>query len=127
MLSLQLAVVVGYGVIVGVTRELTLPAAIAVLVPVAVFLVVAARQERTTSPRRAIRAGAAWIALLAAAVAWELAVWTIGNNAAWPTLSMLLDPVLAQPWVRALAAAAWLAVGWWIATDRPAAERQVPS
>jgi hypothetical protein len=123
---LRLVIVVGYGVIVALTQELTLPAAIAVLVPVLACFVVALRADRAATPRLPARAAAAWVALVAVAVAWELAVWTVGNNAAWPTLSMLLDPVLAQPWVRALVAAGWLAGGWWIATGSRAAERPVP-
>ena len=61
-----------------------------------------------------------WLAWLAALAAWEtLALAADGL----PTLSDLLDPVLAQPVVRAAATAGWLAVGAWL-IGRPRHQRQ---
>ena len=43
------------------------------------------------------------------------------DNPAHPTLSALVDPLLDDGWVRAVAAGAWLLVGWWVV--RTVAER----
>jgi len=43
------------------------------------------------------------------------------DNPAHPTLSALVDPLLDDGWVRAVAAGAWLLLGWWVV--RTVAER----
>jgi hypothetical protein len=56
-----------------------------------------------------------WLAWLAALGAWE--AFALAGPV--PTVSDLLDPVLAHPLVRAAATAGWLAVGAWL-VGRPA-------
>ena len=57
------------------------------------------------------RRGCAWLVWLAAVVAWELLTLV---DADLPTLSDLVDPVLAVPALRGAATAGWLAVGAWL-------------
>jgi hypothetical protein len=57
------------------------------------------------------RRGLPWLAWLAAAATWELLTLAADGL---PTLSDLLDPVLAHPVPRAAATAAWLAGGAWL-------------
>lgn len=59
------------------------------------------------------RAALPWLLWLLVAVAWELL--TLVHDAL-PTLSDVLDPVLAHPPVRAAATVLWLAVGAWLLT-----------
>lgn len=44
------------------------------------------------------------------------------DNLDHPTLSGVVEPLLADPWVRGAAAAAWLLVGWWLV--RAATQRE---
>jgi hypothetical protein len=66
------------------------------------------------------RSALPWLAWLAALAAWEALALATDRV---PALSDLLDPVLAQPLVRAAATAGWLAVGAWL-VGRPAHRRQ---
>lgn len=52
-----------------------------------------------------------WLALLAAAVLWELV--TLAHDGL-PTASDLADPLLAPPLLRAAATVSWLAAGAWL-------------
>lgn len=65
--------------------------------------------------------GLPWLIWLAAAVAWELLTLVDDDL---PTLSDLLDPVLARPALRGAATLGWLAAGAWLLArprhpDRP--------
>jgi hypothetical protein len=61
-----------------------------------------------------------WLLWLVALTGWEaLALAADGL----PTLSDLLDPVLAHPLVRAAATAGWLAAGAWL-VGRPRSQRR---
>ncbi len=55
--------------------------------------------------------GLPWLVWLAAVVAWEL-LTLIDDDL--PTLSDLLDPVLAHPALRGAATVGWLAAGAWL-------------
>ena len=57
------------------------------------------------------RSGAPWLLWLAAVLAWELLTFVA---AGLPTLSDLLDPVLAHPAPRGAATVGWLAAGAWL-------------
>ncbi|MGY1808846.1 hypothetical protein ACI8AF_15870 [Blastococcus sp. SYSU D00669] len=57
------------------------------------------------------RRGVPWLVLLVAAVGWELVLLGVDGV---PTLSDLLDPVLAHPVVRGPATVGWLVLGSWL-------------
>lgn len=63
--------------------------------------------------------GLPWLAWLTALGAWES--YALASDDV-PTLSDLLDPVLADPVVRSVATAGWLALGAWLLT-RPRHEQ----
>jgi hypothetical protein len=110
------AAIVGYAVPAALCRPLTTPAAIAVAVPGAVLLVLAVR--RAASPQEPVsrRHAAPWVGLLLLFGAWELTAVLWGNDAAHPTLSLLLDPALETYPGRLAAWLLWLAAGRWLVT-----------
>lgn len=57
------------------------------------------------------RSGAPWLVWLLAALGWELLTFAAGGL---PTLSDLLDPVLAHPAPRGAATVGWLVAGAWL-------------
>ena len=57
------------------------------------------------------RRGLPWLAWAVVALTWELCALAVDGL---PTLSDLLDPVLAVPVARGAAAAGWLALGGWL-------------
>ncbi|WP_236825349.1 MULTISPECIES: hypothetical protein [unclassified Blastococcus] len=57
------------------------------------------------------RRGLPWLALVTAAVLWELVALA---RDALPTASDLADPLLAPPLLRGAATVGWLAVGAWL-------------
>ena len=57
------------------------------------------------------RRGWPWLAWLAAAVTWEVLTLVDGDL---PTLSDLMDPVLARPELRGVATIGWLMAGAWL-------------
>lgn len=66
------------------------------------------------------RRGVAWLVWLGAAGTWELV--TLSHDAL-PTVSDLVDPVLAHPAARAAAVLGWLAAGAWL-LSRPRRPRE---
>lgn len=74
-----------------------------------------ARRSGAGSPP-AGRAGLLWLGWCAAVAGWELLMLADDRL---PTVSDLLDPVLAPPPARAAATICWLAAGWWL-LRRPA-------
>lgn len=110
------ALILLYAPLAALCRPLTAPAAVAVLLPGAVLLVLIARRV----PRR--RVGCSRRSVLPAVVlallfsGWELTAMFWGNDNAHPTLSLLLDPVLASHPGRLVGWLAWLAVGRWLVT-----------
>lgn len=80
----------------------------------AVVVVALVRQSGRTAPPVG-RRGLPWLALVTAAVSWELV--TLADDQL-PTASDLADPFLAEPLLRGAATVCWLAVGAWL-LDRP--------
>lgn len=110
--------IVGYALVAAVFEPLTAPAAVAVLVPGVLLLALRATRPVRPLPSGAVSpgVGAVWLALVAAGASWWLVAFLWGNDANHPTLSLLLDPVLATYPARVLGYAAWLAVGRWLVT-----------
>jgi hypothetical protein len=114
-----------FGLLIGTTRSLTLPAtALVALGGLGIWL--AARYAPPDpipfeGPVTTLGV-AAWVAVLVAFVVWELTAFMVGNNNAHPTFSMLSDPVLGFPPTRALCGVAWLASGWALLARRGASD-----
>jgi hypothetical protein len=117
-----------YAGVASLTRPLTDAAAVAVAIPALVLLVQAGR-SRPPVPAgvagpRVRRTAAAWGAVVALALAWELAAWLqqpAYNVSSYdhPTASVLLDPV-TEPWpLRWVAWCCWLYVGYRLVHRRP--------
>jgi hypothetical protein len=97
---------------------LSLPAAVAVLLVGATVLILAARRP---APRRTAfspRTVAAWTVLVLLFAGWEIVAAAWGNDAAHPTFSLLLDPVLDTYPGRFVGWLLWLATGRWLVTRR---------
>jgi hypothetical protein len=107
---------ISYAALAGLCRPLTLPAAVAVAV--AAIALVAPAAHRRPPPRVALgrRHVAPWAVLMALLATWEATAALWGNNDAHPTLSLLLDPVLATYPGRVAGWLAWLGVGRWLVT-----------
>ena len=110
------AAVVGYALLAALCRPLTLPAALAVLLPGLVLVALRVRRAPASRPGVPRAAVAPWMALLLAAGAWELVAVLWGDDADHPTLSLLLDPVLDTYPGRLAGYLGWLAAGRWLVT-----------
>jgi hypothetical protein len=120
--GLPVAIGVLYAAVAALTQPLTVPATVAWAVPALAALILAGSRTRTVrhgagADPRIRRTAVAWAAILAVAVALELAAWlqqpvyNVGSRD-HPTISLLLDPIL-EPWpVRFAAWAVWLWMGW---------------
>ena len=102
---------VGCAVVVAMAGELSARALVAVGIAAAVVVAAGLRRRAGEAARPVGRAGLPWLAWLAALAAWE--AFALADQRV-PTLSNLLDPVLAQPAVRAAATLCWLAAGAWL-------------
>jgi hypothetical protein len=112
--------VLAYAPAAALCRPLTRPALAAVLLA-GVPLVWYGMRGRGRPSRRAPaapvagrRSVAVWGGLCAAGVAVELALRLGPNDLTWPTLSTLLDPVLATYPGRVAGYAVWLGAGVWL-------------
>jgi hypothetical protein len=107
-----------YALFAALFRPLSAPAAVAVLVPGLLLLVVRVRRPVRELPACASPRPAAlhWGGLLVAFGAWELVAGLWGNDAAHPTLSLLFDPALEHYFARVLGYLGWLTTGYWLAT-----------
>ncbi|MCA0295291.1 MAG: hypothetical protein LCH96_08300 [Actinobacteria bacterium] len=79
-----------------------------------------------TSERATRRSALAWALTVVVACVCELAAFTFGRivperSAEFPSISMVVDPLLHQPWPRAAFILGWLALG--LLPVRPAARR----
>lgn len=119
------ALVVGAGiafaVVFGMFRRYTLPVTIGIWVPGALAVVWAWRVPSRASavPRLTAVGIGAWVGLFVAFGIWELTALLFQpslsvNSPGHPTLSTILDPVLAHPLGRIVAIAIWLAAGWFL-------------
>jgi hypothetical protein len=111
-----------YSVAAGGLTRFSLPALVAVALPGLVG-VVSAWSATAGAPAEAaaLRAGgaAAWAALFVALGLWELTAWLLQptlttDSPEHPTISVLLDPLLASHPGRSVGFAAWLALGWFL-------------
>jgi hypothetical protein len=108
---------VGVALAVGLGGELSPAAHVAVLTAGAVVLGVGLLRRAGAGGRPDGRRSAVWLGVLVLVLAWEALALAADDL---PTISDLLDPVLAPPAARAAATLAWLAVGARLAT-RPGA------
>jgi hypothetical protein len=125
------AVAVAYAVVVGGFARYTWPPTVAVLLPGAVALVVAwhgpvyDRREPAAVSRATV---VAWTTVLVAAGAWELSALLLQpdlrlGSPDHPTVSFMMDTVLAGHLGRTVTLLAWLALGWWLLGLAPARQR----
>ena len=96
------------------TRPLTWPATVSVLLPGIVLL--ALGTARTPSRRRHVgtRSAVVWIGLAVAGCLWELMSLIWGNDPPHPTLSILADPLFHSYLGRVIGYGAWLGTGAWL-------------
>jgi hypothetical protein len=111
-----------YVVLVAGFARYSMPATLAVWAPAAVGVAVGWRRRTSDGPDPAPvpAAGAAvWAAVFVALALWELAALLLQpslttDSWAHPTISVLLDPILATHPGRAVVLSLWLASGWWL-------------
>ncbi len=108
--------VAAYAAVAACARPLTAPAAVAVVLPAVVFVAVAVRRRPPARVGLARRHVAPWVLLGVLLAAWEVAGLAWGNDAAHPTLSLLLDPVLDTYPGRLGGWLVWLGAGRWLVT-----------
>jgi hypothetical protein len=122
-LRLSPVVVVGglvYAVLVAGLARYSWPATIAVGVPAATGVAIAWRRPvgEPACPRRIAPAGAvAWAMVLVALALWELSALLLQpslttDSWAHPTISVLMDPILATHLGRSIVLSLWLTSGW---------------
>jgi hypothetical protein len=104
----------GYAAVAALCRPLTVEAAVAVALPAVALVVLAAHRGPPPRVVPARRHVAPWAGLLVLFGAWELTAALWGNDAAHPTLSLLLDPVLATYPGRVVGWVVWLGAGRWL-------------
>lgn len=112
------AVLLGYAVVAALAEPLTGPAAVAVLAAAGVLVAVRLRRPVAPLPpaARPRLAAAQWALPAVLLAAWWGVGFGWGNDAARPTLSLLLDPVLGTYPGRLVGWVAWLATGRWLVT-----------
>lgn len=111
------AVGLGYALIAGALRRLTIPAEIATLLPGAALVWYALRPTtpRFPAPEPFTRRDAlAWTTVAVAFGIWELYAALRGSTHAHPTLSILMRPLIDPPPARAAGYVAWLLAGVWV-------------
>jgi hypothetical protein len=117
------AVAVVYGAVVGSWARFSWPTTIAVFVPGLVLLAVADRAppRSTTPPEEVSPLGRRlWAGLWLSLCAWEVIAFTFQpardvGSPDHPTLSILMDGVLASHPGRSITLALWMAAGWALA------------
>jgi hypothetical protein len=106
-----------YAVIVGAFARYSWPASIAVLIPAAAAIAIAWRTpSRGVSTTVGGRSASAWAVVFVALALWELAALLLqpsltADSYAHPTISVLMDSVLASSIGRSAFLAVWLGVG----------------
>ncbi len=112
------AATVGYASLAALFTPLSAPAAVAVLLPGVLVVVLRAMRPVGDLPRDAqpYRAAAQWLVLAVVGALWWLVAFLWGNDPEHPTLSLLLDPVLETYPGRLLGYTIWLGAGRWLVT-----------
>jgi hypothetical protein len=110
-----------YAFLSGFLARFSWPVSVAVLVPGAIAVAVAWRgAERETSELPLTRRGALeWAGVFVAIALWELTNLLLQpsfrtDSHAHPTMSVLMDPILATHPGRSVTLALWLGVGWFL-------------
>jgi hypothetical protein len=122
------ALVVLYAVVVGSFERYTWPVTVAVLLPGTVALVVAWRgplRDRPVPAPLSRVSVAGWTAVLVLAGLWELTALLLQpdlqqGSLDHPTVSFVMDTVLAGHVGRTVTLLLWLALGWWLLGLAPA-------
>lgn len=70
------------------------------------------RMSRRAAPARPGRGAVWWLAPAVVLVAFESSTFLSGSQAAYPTLSKLADPLLADPTTRTAAYFGWMSAFW---------------
>jgi hypothetical protein len=109
---------------VGTYGELSPEAFVAVSVAGLVLMTIGLRRRVGAGAAAVPRTALWWLGWLVLVSLWEL--WTKLHDAQYPTLSDLMDPVLAHHWPRALATVAWFAVGVWLLRRPSGVPEDVP-
>ncbi len=121
------AVILGYSAVAGVFGRYDWPITLSILLPATAVLLVGWQGPLRPAPvpdapdPTGVRA---WAAVFVAGGLWELSALlqqpTLQQSSeAHPTISFLMDPVLATHLGRSLALAAWLGVGWFLLRRAP--------
>jgi hypothetical protein len=121
-------VLAGYAITAGLFDRYSWPATAAILLPASAVLVVGWQGPLRPAPLPdppdpvGVRA---WAAVFVAAGLWELSALLqqptlMVSSEAHPTISFLMDPVLATHLGRSIALGVWLGAGWWLLSRAPA-------
>lgn len=103
----------GFAAVAALARPLTAPATVAVLASGVVLLALRTRRPVAPLPDQARPRSAAlqWTAFAVVVASWWIVGFAWGNDAAHPTLSLLLDPVLDTYPGRLVGWLGWLGAG----------------
>ena len=120
----------GYGIVAGAFERYTWPDTVAILVPATVVLLVGWRgplRARPVPQRVGPRSLRLWSAVLVTFGLWELSALLLQpslERGSWahPTISFLMESVLATHAGRTVTLLAWLALGWGLLTQVPGAD-----
>jgi hypothetical protein len=130
-----LTATVGFAVAAGGFERYTWPDTVAILVPATVVLAVGWRGQLRAQPVPrpvGLRSVRLWSAVLVAAGAWELAALLQQpslQHGSWahPTLSYVMDSLLATHGGRTLTLLAWLVLGFWLLWQLPGPDPRQPA
>jgi len=106
-----------FGVAIGSTRGLTYSAtSLVVAAGVGLWMVgrYAAPPPRPPVGDVAVGGLAVWATIFVIFCLLDLAVFLLGNNADFPTFSMLVNPIVTWSPTRAITGVGWLAWGWYL-------------
>jgi hypothetical protein len=123
--------VLAFSVVVGGFERYTWPPTVAVLLPAVAVLVIGWRgplRPRPVPPPVDARSVWAWSFVLVAAGSWELVALLLQptlqeGSTDHPTVSVLMDSVLAGHLGRSVTLALWLGLGWFLLAQAPGRER----
>jgi hypothetical protein len=127
------AAVAAYAMAAGLFARYSWPATVAILLPISAVLVVGwqgpVRPAPLPDPPDPVGVHT-WACVFVAVGLWELSALlqqpTLRvSSEAHPTISFLMDPVLATSLGRSLALAGWLGIGWWLLNRAPAEPDEV--